>query len=139
MQQPPSESNLDPERATPEIGSPDAAGGQAVVAQGGARVAAVGGQAVRPRRYSSFPALLLVVSVLALVQFIQVGEDVLQLRQTRLLRAQLQPALTKARVVDQTAKAVGCDLLALAPTSVEAAKVVAEFGIQLNTPPSAPK
>jgi hypothetical protein len=87
--------------------------------------------------HSPFWALLAVFGVLLFLQAMYVLDDFKQRSQILSARAQLKTALTQAGALNQTTEAVGRDLLALSTNSVEAAKIIAEFKIKLNTPPKA--
>ena len=96
---------------------------------------------IRPKTktYSPFWALGLLFATLIFLQVSYVIEDSKQQTQIQAARAQLKPALTQAKTISQTTEAVGHELVALAPKSPEAAKIIAEFKIQLNNPPQSKK
>ena len=93
------------------------------------------------RLYSPFCVLVLVFLTLLFLQAVYLRGDFIKHNQIRAARDQLNAPLAKAQTINQMTEAVGRELLALAPDSPEAAKIIAEFKIQLNTntPPSSPK
>jgi len=91
------------------------------------------------KTYSPFWALCLLFATLMFLQATYLIDDFKQKSQIEAARAQLKGALTQAQTISQTTEAVGRELVALAPTSPEAAKIIAEFKIQLNQPAAAKK
>ncbi len=96
-------------------------------------------QPTAAKTYSPFWALCLVFATLITLQIAYVINDIEQRSQIRVARAQLQPMLNKAQTISQTTEAVGRDLVTLSTSSAEAAKIIAEFKIQLNKPAEAKK
>ena len=91
------------------------------------------------RIYSPFWVLTLVFLTLVFLQVVYLRGDFLKRDQIRAAREQLTAPLNKAQTINQMTEAVGRELLALAPDSPEAAKIIAEFKIQLNAPPNPPQ
>lgn len=90
----------------------------------------------RPSKtYSSFWALGLLIVTLMFLQTTYLIDDYKQKSQIEAARIQINPTLAQARTISQTTEAVGRELVTLAPDSPEAAKIIAEFRIQLNQPP----
>ena len=89
--------------------------------------------------YSPFWALCLLFATLIALQISYVMSDFGLKSQLQAARAQLKPTLTQAQTVSQTTEAVGRDLVTLSANSTEAAKIISEFKIQLNTPPQSKK
>jgi len=84
---------------------------------------------------SVFWAVWSVFLVLVFLQGYYLVEDFRQRSQINASRAQLQKPLASARTINQTTEGIGRDLIALAPQSAEASKIISEFKIQVNTPP----
>jgi len=78
-------------------------------------------------------------AALMYLQATYVVNDYIQLREMRGALSQLQGSLTKSRVVSPMIEAVSGELLTLAAESKEAAKIVAEFKIQVHVPPGSAK
>ena len=91
------------------------------------------------KTYSPFWALLALFLTLIVLQISYVIGDFKQQSQIQAARAQLTSPLTQARNINQTTEAVGRELIALSTNSAEAAKIIAEFKIQINQPAQAPK
>jgi len=91
------------------------------------------------KTYSPFWALCLLFATLIALQVAYVINDFEQRSQIKTMRAQLKPTLTQAQTISQTTEAVGRDLVTLSANSAEAAKIIAEFKIQLNKPPEPKK
>ena len=89
--------------------------------------------------YSPFWPLFAFFAALMYLQATYVVNDYIQLREMRGAHAQLQGSLTKSRVVSPMIEAVSGELLTLAAESKEAAKIVAEFKIQVHVPPGPAK
>jgi archaellum component FlaC len=86
------------------------------------------------KTYSPFWALCLLFGTLIFLQVAYVIDDFKQRSQIQAAREQLKPILTKAQNISQTTEAVGRELVALSPTSPEAAKIISELKIQVNKP-----
>ncbi len=86
------------------------------------------------KTYSPFWALLVLCATLGFLQATYLIDDFKQKSQIEAARAQLKSALTQAQTISQTTEAIGRELVTLAATSPEAAKIIAEFKIQLNQP-----
>ncbi|MBI3850771.1 MAG: hypothetical protein HY298_10935 [Verrucomicrobia bacterium] len=84
--------------------------------------------------YSPFWALCVLFVTLLFLQTTYLIDDFKQKSQIQAARAQFKPTLTQAQNISQTTEAVGRELVALAPNSPEAAKIISEFKIQLNKP-----
>ena len=84
--------------------------------------------------YSPFCVLTLVFLTLVFLQTVYLRGDFSKRDQIRAARQQLTAPLNKAQTVNQMTEAVGRELLALAADSPEAAKIIAEFKIQINNP-----
>ena len=91
------------------------------------------------KTYSSCWALCVLFATLIFLQVSYVIDDFRQKSQIQAARAQLKPTLTQAQNISQTTEAVGRELVALSTNSAEAAKIIAEFKIQLNSPPQLKK
>ena len=89
------------------------------------------------KAYSLFFPVWLVFLVFALVQGAHLVDDFRQYSQIKSIRTQFKPALTQAQTVNQTTEAVGRDLVAIAPNSPEAAKIISEFKIRIGSPAGA--
>ena len=86
------------------------------------------------RLYSPFWVLALVFLTLVFLQTIYLRGDFTKRNQIRTAREQLTAPLAKAQTINQMTEAVGRELLTLSADSPEAAKIIAEFKIQLNAP-----
>ena len=86
------------------------------------------------KTFSPFWALCLLFATLIFLQAAYVIDDFNQQSQIQAARAQLKPMLTQAQTISQTTEAVGRDLVSLSANSGEAAKIIAEFKIQINKP-----
>jgi hypothetical protein len=89
------------------------------------------------KTYSPFWSVWLVFMVFLLVQCAHLAEDFRARSQMKAMRTQFKPALIQAQTVNQTTEAVGRDLVALAPNSSEAAKIISEFKIRVGSPAGA--
>ena len=89
--------------------------------------------------YSSFWPVWLVFLTLVVLQSIYIVEDVRERSQIKAAATQLTEPFKRAETVNQMTEAVGRELLALSTNSREAGKIIAEFKIQVNQPPQAPK
>ncbi len=91
------------------------------------------------RSYTPFCVLALVFATLVFLQAIYLKGDFTRRNQIQAARAQMTESLNKAQTINQMTEAVGRELLVLAEDSPEAAKIIAEFKIQLNQPPQPAK
>ena len=82
--------------------------------------------------YSPFWAVWLVFVTLAIVQVLYFADDSRDRSRLQAAENQLQNSLNQVRAVNQTLEAVGRELVALAPKSPEAARIVNEFKIKLT-------
>lgn len=89
--------------------------------------------------YSPFWVLALVFLTLIFLQTVYLRGDFTKRDQIQAARQQLTAPLNKAQTINQMTEALGRDLLAWATNSPEAARIIAEFKIQLNAPANPPK
>jgi len=86
------------------------------------------------KSYSPFWPLWGVFAVLVFLQTEYVLDDFNQRSQILATRAQLKSNLTKAETINQTTEAVGRELVSISTNSPEAAKIISEFKIKINSP-----
>ncbi|MSU34303.1 MAG: hypothetical protein EXS36_04195 [Pedosphaera sp.] len=89
---------------------------------------------VSSQLYSPFWPLFAFFAALSYLQATYLVADFPQLRELKGARSELENSLTQSRVVSRLIDAVSGELLAMAAQSSEAAKIVAEFKIQLDKP-----
>ncbi len=88
-------------------------------------------------RYSPFWAVFAVFLTLAIVQSFYLKGVLDQRHQIQAADEQVKKLLPQAQTINQTVEKVGYELVALANAkSVEANKIISEFKIHLNPPPS---
>ncbi|MGI8964983.1 MAG: hypothetical protein ACR2H1_02725 [Limisphaerales bacterium] len=88
-------------------------------------------------RYSSFWAVCAVFLTLGVVQSFYLKGVLDQRQQIQMADEQVKKLLPQAQTINQTVEKLGYELVALANAkSVEANKIISEFKIHLNPPPS---
>ena len=90
--------------------------------------------AAQKQKYSPFWALVLLIGTLIFLQTAYVADDIRQRSQIEAARAQLKGLLGHAQTISQTTDSIGRELVALAAKSDEAARIIAEFRIQIDNP-----
>lgn len=94
------------------------------------------GDEVRPvaHAYSPFWALVVLVITLSFLQTAYLIDDFADRARIQTARSELKPVFARAQTINQTTEAVGRELIVLSSKSPEAAKIVAEFNLEINNP-----
>ena len=86
----------------------------------------------REKSYSPFWAIWIVFLTFVFLQASYFHDDFTQRSRIEAAETQLKTPLTQTLAINRTIEAVSRELLALAPDSAEAAKIIAEFNIILR-------
>lgn len=87
-----------------------------------------------PRSCSPFRALAVLFITVGFQQGAYLINDFGTCDRIQLARSELKTVLAQARTINQTTEAVGRDLIVLASKSPEAARIVAEFKLEISNP-----
>ena len=95
-------------------------------------------QSTHGETYSPFWPIFIVFAVFLLLQVLEVKNRITQRQQMTAASTQLTSLVPKAQTIQKTLENVGHDLMTLSDGKTnEAAKIIAEFGIQMNAPTTA--
>jgi len=84
------------------------------------------------KRYSSFTPILILVLSFLFVNVIQIWGTVGQRSDLLKLRSQVSEVLAKAQTINETSEGILRDLVAMAPNSPGAQKIVTDFQVRVN-------
>lgn len=90
-------------------------------------------------RYTAFWPLVIILSTVLIISGFELVNLLGQRQQLRLAFTQMEKPAQQAQVVNKTLAKMSKELLMLSANSMEARKIVQEFGIQMRQPEAAPE
>jgi hypothetical protein len=90
------------------------------------------------KRFSSFTPILILVLSFLFVNVIQITNTITQRSELKKIQVKMDAVLPQAKTINETSEGLLRDLVAMAPSSPGAQKIVTDFQVRLSNPNGGP-